>query len=303
MARSSTGSGSRRALVDPSNESISISRQCELLGLPRSSYYARPKPRGPEGFTDEEERAMRIIDEEHAENSQYGARSHMRNLARHGIDFGRHHVARLMRHMGIRSTAPQPDTSKPAKYHPKIPYLLRGKRIDFPNQVWSTDITYVPLGRGHVYLSAIIDWHSRYIVGWRLHDVAEAEECVMCMERAFEENGTPSICNSDQGSTYTARVYMESLARHNVRQSMDGVRRWADNVLIERWFRDLKHNCIYQTEYGNMRELRKVISGYVERYNFRRLHSSLDWCTPAEWYFSGINEENAPIDKMMKWAA
>lgn len=295
--------GFRKSLVEPSNESLSISRQCELLGIPRSSYYAKPRAKGPDGFTEEEERAMRIIDEEHAENSQYGARSHMRNLARHGIYFGRHRVARLMRHMGIRSTAPQPSTSKPARRHPKIPYLLRGKPIRFPNQVWSTDITYVPLGRGHVYLSAIIDWYSRYIVGWRLHDTLDAGECVMCMERAFEENGTPSIANSDQGSTYTAQCYIDCLSRANVRQSMDGVGRWADNVLMERWFRDLKHNCIYQTEYRNMRELRHVIAQYVDRYNFRRLHSSLDYSTPAEWYFSGINSSNAPIDKMMKWAA
>lgn len=118
---------------------------------------------------------MRIIDEEHAENSQYGARSHMRNLARHGISFGRHHVARPVRCMGIRPAAPQPDTSRPAKYHRKIPYLLRGKRIDFPNQVWSLDITYIPLDRGHACLSAVIDWHSRHVVGWRLHDTLDAD--------------------------------------------------------------------------------------------------------------------------------
>jgi len=116
------------------------------------------------------------------------------------------------------------------------------------------------------------------------------------MERAVDEHGSPSICNSDQGSTYTAQAYIDCLARHNVRQSMDGVRRWADNVLIERWFRDLKHDCIYQTEYRNMTELRQVIAGYVEKYNFRRIHSSLDYATPAEWYFSGLNETNMPKD-------
>lgn len=288
---------SRRQLVDEDNEDVSIKRQCELIGLPRSSYYAKPgQGRSPEGFTEEEERAMRIMDEAHLENSQYGARSHMHNLERHGICFGRHHVGRLMRCMGIRSTAPQPDASKPAKYHPKIPYLLRGKLISFPNQVWSTDITYIPLGHGHVYLSAVIDWFSRFIVGWRLHDTLEAEEAVMCVERAFEEHGTPSILNSDQGSTYTAREFIACLSGANVRQSMDGVRRWADNVLIERWFRDLKHECVYQTEYKNMRELRHIIAEYVDRYNKRRLHSSLDWATPAEWYFSGLNEANAPED-------
>lgn len=123
------------------------------------------------------------------------------------------------------------------------------------------------------------------------------------MERAFEENGTPSIANSDQGSTYTSQIYIDCLARHGVTQSMDGVKRWADNVLIERWFRDLKHNCTCQTEYGSMRELRHVIADYVDRYDFRRLHSSLDYSTPAERYLSGINEPNAPTEKMMKWAA
>ena len=141
---------SRKALVSKDNEGLTIARQCELLCLPRSSYYA---PGGkPRGFTEEEERAMAIMGEAHAENSYYGARSHMSNLARNGIRFGRHHVARLMAHMGIRSTAPQPKTSEHAKHHPKIPYLLRGKIVRFPNQVWSTDITYLPLGRGHVYL-------------------------------------------------------------------------------------------------------------------------------------------------------
>lgn len=225
---------------------------------------------------------MRTVDEERAENSRCGARSHMRNLARHGIDFGRHHVARPVRHMGIRSTAPQPDTSKPARYHPKTPHLLRGKRIDFPNQVWSTDITYIPLGRGHACLSAIIDRHSRCMVGRGPCDTIEAGERVACTGRAFEDNGTPSICNSNQGSTHTAQVYVDCLAGASVRQGMDGVGRRADGVLIERWFRDLKHECIYQAEYKNMRELRHVIAQYVERYNFRRPRSSLDHCTPAE---------------------
>lgn len=153
---------------------LSVSRQCELVGLPRSTFYSPgPKPRA---FTEEEERAMAIMDAQQLLCPSYGARSHMRKLAEHGILFSRRHCARLMEHMGLRSIAPMPNTSKPAKHHPKFPYLLKGKRIDFPNQVWSTDITYIPLGRGHAYLSAIIDWHSRYIVGWRLHDTMESRE-------------------------------------------------------------------------------------------------------------------------------
>ena len=290
----------KKSLVDRENPDITVKRQCELLGIPRSSFYAKRKP---EGFTEEEERAMKIMDEAHTENSYYGARSHMKNLAKHGIEFGRHHVARLMEHMGIRSTAPQPKTSTPAKKHPKIPYLLRGLPIRHPNQVWATDITYVPLGRGHVYLSAIIDLFSRFIVGWRLHDTIEAEEAVICMEQTIERYGCPAISNSDQGSTYTAQCYIDCLSSHSIRQSMDGVRRWADNVYIERWFRNLKHDCIYQTEYKNMRELRHVIAEYVDKYNYKRLHSSLDYATPAEWYFSGLNAVNFPEDKGMNLAA
>ncbi|MBQ9000553.1 MAG: IS3 family transposase [Eggerthellaceae bacterium] len=291
---------SKKALVDGENPDTTVKRQCELLGVPRSSYYAEAKP---EGFTEEEERAMRIMDAAHAENSYYGARSHMNNLARNGVRFGRHHVARLMEHMGTRSTAPQPKTSAPAKSHPEIPHLLRGLPVRHPNRVRATDITYVPLGRGHVCLSAIIDPFSRFVVGWRLHDAIEAAEAVICMEATVERRGCPAMSNSDQGSTYTAQCYIDCLARHDIRQSIDGARRWADSAYIERRFRDLKHDCIYQTEHRNMRGLRHVIAEYAEKYNFRRVHSSLDYATPAEWYFSGLNAVDFPEDKGMSLAA
>ena len=272
---------------------LSVSRQCELVGLPRSTFYA-PEPKH-RGFTCEEERAMAIMDAEQLACPSYGARSHMRNLAKHGIFFSRRHCARLMEHMGLRSIAPKPSTSKPARHHPKFPYLLKGKRVDFPNQVWSTDITYIPLGRGHVYLSAVIDWHSRYIVGWRLHDTMEARECVICMERAFAEHGTPAIANSDQGSTYTSDEYVACLERHGVAQSMDGKGRWADNVYIERWFRDLKRYCIYQREYSSFGELRRLIAEYVDTYNNRKMHASLDYATPASWYHFGMGSQDGGL--------
>lgn len=285
------GTADRRGLV-AEREGISVSRQCELVGLPRSTFYSRPAAAKPPAFTEEEERAMGIMDEEHARNPSYGARSHMRNLANRGIALSRRKVAALMEHMGIRSIAPGPSTSRPAKHHPRFPYLLRGKRIGFPNQVWSTDVTYVPLGRGHVYLSAVIDWHSRYIMGWRLHDTLEARECVACMERAFAEHGTPAVANSDQGSTYSSAEYVECLRRHGVEQSMDGKGRWADNVYIGRWFRDLKHYCIYQREYSTFGELRRLVAEYVENYNDRKLHGSLGYETPASWYYSGLNSRD-----------
>lgn len=277
----------KRALIDRECE-VSVTRQCELVGLAKSTLYS-PGPK-PKAFTAEEERAMAAMDAAHLEFPEFGARSHMRNLAvNHGIRMSRRRVSALMAHIGIRSTAPQPGTSKPCKAHPKFPYLLRGKRIMLPNQVWSTDITYIRLGRGHAYLSAIIDWHSRYIVGWRLHDTMESRECVACMERAFEEHGTPAICNSDQGSTYTADEYVGCLARHGVAQSMDGKARWVDNVFIERWFRNLKHDCLYLSEYSSFGELRRLIAGYVDKYNNRRPHTALGGSTPAQWYFSGLN--------------
>lgn len=282
----------KRALIDRGSE-LSVARQCELVGLPKSTLYA-PGPKA-RGFTEEEERAMAIMDKKHLEFPEFGARSHRDNLAgNHGIRLSRRRVRALMEHMGIRSTAPQPRTSAPAKHHPKFPYLLRGKRIMFPNQVWSTDITYIPLGRGHAYLSAIIDWNSRYIVGWRLHHTLEAHECVRCMERAFEEHGTPAIANSDQGSTYTAAEYVECLASRGIAQSMDGKGRWADNVFIERWFRNLKYDCLYQSEYRTFGELRRLIAAYVDKYNNRRPHTALGGSTPAEWYYSGLNAQGSP---------
>ena len=270
---------------------LSVSRQCELVGLPRSTFYA-PEPKH-RGFTCEEERAMAIMDAEQLACPSYGARSHMRNLAKHGIFFSRRHCARLMEHMGLRSIAPKPSTSKPARHHPKFPYLLKGKRVDFPNQVWSTDITYIPLGRGHVYLSAVIDWHSRYIVGWRLSDTMRAEDVVRCARRAFAEHGTPSVMNSDQGSVFGSDVYVSLLASNRVTQSMDGRARWRDNVLMERWFRTLKSEWLRTHEYSTPKELGRLVAEFVGYYNDARIHQSLGYDTPASWYYAGINERVA----------
>jgi Transposase and inactivated derivatives len=201
---------------------------------------------------------------------------------------GRTKVKRLMEYMGIRAIYPKPNTSAPAKQHPKFPYLLKGKVIRFPNQVWSTDISYIPIGKTHMYLSIIIDWYSRYIVGWRLHDTLEAVECVKCVETAFEQYGTPAIQNSDQGATYSANEYIELLANNGVAQSMDGKGRWVDNVFCERAFRTIKQECVYINEYSTPNELRAHIGAFIDDYNNERLHSALDYETPAEWYFSGI---------------
>lgn len=193
-----------------------------------------------------------------------------------------------MRGMGIESTAPMPSLSRPSKESKRFPYLLRGKPVLFPNQVWSLDITYVQLGGRHMYLTAIIDWHSRYIVGWRLSDTMRAREVVACAREAFARWGTPGVMNSDQGSVFGSDEYVSLLAGLGIPQSMDGKARWADNVRIERWFRTLKSERLRNAEYSTPRELEMEIAGFVEYYNNERIHQSLGYETPASWYCGGF---------------
>lgn len=236
---------------------------------------------------------MAAIDLIHLEHPCYGARTISRDLKRkYNIDMKRRKVASLMEAMGIRAIYAKPNTSAPGKQHPKFPYLLRNKTIRFPNQVWSTDITYIRIGSTHMYLSIVIDWFSRYITGWRLHDTLEATECVRCMEEAFETHGLPAIVNSDQGVTYSSNEYISLLADNRVEQSMDGKGRWVDNVFCERAFRTIKQECIYINDYSTPNELRALIADFIDDYNNDRLHSSLDYETPAEWYFSGIGSKD-----------
>ena len=232
---------------------------------------------------------MAAIDRIHLEHPCYGARRISKELSREDdIDMKRRKVAALMETMGIKAIYPKPNTSAPGRQHPKFPYLLKGKMVRFPNQVWSTDVSYIKIGKTHMYLSIVIDWFSRYIVGWRLHDTLEATECVKCMEEAFDDHGIPAYANSDQGATYSANEYIALLADRGVAQSMDGKGRWVDNVICERAFRSIKQECVYINEYSTPNELRSLIGTYIDDYNNKRLHSSLDYETPAEWYFSGI---------------
>jgi putative transposase len=237
---------------------------------------------------------MAGIDRVHVDNPAYGARKIARVLRSEGMgDATRWRVTRLMREMNVRPCCPLPSLSRPSKGSRRFPYLLRGKRVDFPNQVWSTDITYVQIGSRHMYLTAVIDWHSRYVVGWRLSDTMRAEEVVRCVGRAFADHGTPSIMNSDQGSVFGSEQYVGLLAASHVTQSMDGRARWRDNVLMERWFRTLKSEWLRTREYSTPRELERLVSEFVGYYNNRRIHQSLGYETPASWYFSGINQRAA----------
>jgi putative transposase len=189
-----------------------------------------------------------------------------------------------MDEMGIYAIYPKPNLSKPGKEHKRFPYLLKNKSILFPNQVWAIDITYIPMKHGHMYLTAIIDWYSRFIVGWALSDTLDTSPVIEALTLAMKQYGTPCIINSDQGSQFTSDAYIKLLAENGIRQSMDGKARWVDNVIIERWFRSLKTEYVYINDYASPRELRSGIDGYVLDYNTLRPHQSLDQETPAAEY-------------------
>ena len=246
---------------------------------------------GADAWSDKDERLAAEIDGIHVESLAFGARKISKMLQKQGERRAtRYRVAKLMDLMGIRPCCPLPSLSKPSRESRRFSYLLKGKSILFPNQVWSTDITYVQIGGRHMYLTAVIDWFSRYIVSWRLFDTMCAQEVAACARQAFEEHGTPSIMNSDQGSVFGSEEYVSLLASMHVEQSMEARARWRDNALMERWFRTLKSECLRQEEYSTPAELRAIIAKFVTWYNERRIHQSLGYDTPAEWYRSGICE-------------
>lgn len=267
------------------DEKLTVKRQCELLAVNRSSVYYQPK----EPTKEEQQRAEYIrsrLDYWHTEFCWMGSRNLLNKLRQDdkigGI--GRALIRHYMREMGIFAVYPKPDTSKANKQHKKYPYLLRGKRIWLPNQVWAIDITYISLGKTHMYLTAIIDWYSRYIVGWALSDTLETAPVLVALKEAIEKHGIPAIINSDQGSQFTSDDYTGYLQSMGIHQSMDGKARWVDNVIIERWFRSLKTEEIYISCYENPRELRVGIEEYIRKYNYERPHSSLGEERPATAY-------------------
>ena len=266
-----------------------MKRQLELLHIPRSSYYYKPRRRRRSLEGEERERAMRVVDEAHLEMPYAGCRKIREELGRRtegGIAVSRRCVAGLMEEMNVRPVCPEPNPSRPARKAPGHPYLLKNKAILFPNQVRSIDITYVPIGRTHMYPTCVIDRYSRLVVAWRLADDMGAAG--VCVEGGFAAHGTPAILNSDQGSAFNSAAYEGLLAGNGVRQSMDGKARWVDNVIVERWFRSLKTECVRISEYETPAELRRLISAYVEQYNNARPHQSLGYDTPAKWCYSGL---------------
>ena len=250
-----------------------MQRQCELLGLPRSTYYYQPRPESTENL-----RLLRRLDELYLKWPFFGSRRMAVTL---GVN--RKRIQRLMRMLGIEALYPKPNLSHPAPNHEVYPYLLRGVSIERPNQVWSTDITYVPMRAGFLYLVAVMDWFSRFVLSWELSNTMETGFCLAALEAAFRF-GQPEIWNSDQGSQFTATDFLAPLKKRGVSISMDGRGRALDNVFIERLWRSLKYELIYPGDFDNGAELMTALDRYFRFYNHQRPHQALGYRTPADLF-------------------
>ena len=264
--------------MDVDDPEISIRRQCELLGVNRSSLYYQPR-----GESEESLLLMRLIDEEYTRHPFYGSRRMMEWLCGRGYNVGRNRVRRLMQVMGIEAVYPKPKLSQPGEGHKIYPYLLKGVEVTHVNQVWSTDITYIRMADGFVYLVAVMDWYSRYVLSWSLSVTMELEFCVEALKRALLR-GRPEIFNSDQGSQFTSEKFSGELKTRGIEISMDGRGRCFDNIFIERLWRSLKYEEVYMHDYRLVPEARTGIGNWFRFYNQQRRHQSLDKRTPAEVY-------------------
>ena len=269
----------RRRMVDREHPSLSIARQCALLGVARSSLYYRPREASGENPA-----LMQAMDRQYLDTPFYGSRRMKVWLAREGIPVSRKRVQRLMRVMGLRAIYRSPRTSRPAPEHRVYPYLLEKIRVTRPNQAWAADITYLPMARGFLYLVAIMDWHSRYVVAWRLSNTLEADFCVDALKEALGQ-GQPEVFNTDQGSQFTSLEFTRVLQDHGVKISMDGKGRYTDNIFVERLWRTVKYEEVYLKAYANAAEARKELGAYFRFYNNQRPHQALGYRTPAEVFF------------------
>jgi len=262
---------------------LPITKQAEALNISRSSIYYLPRP-----VPDSDLAIMRRLDELHLEFPFAGSRMLRGLLAAEGCKIGRRHVKTLMRRMGIEALYRRPRTSKPEPGHNIFPYLLRGIEIARPNQVWAMDITYIPMERGYVYLTVVLDWFSRRVLSWRLSITMEASFCVETLEEALARYGKPDIFNTDQGSQFTGQAFTGVLASHRIAISMDGKGAWRDNVFVERLWRSVKYEEVYLRAYNTVGEARASLGRYLDFYNGRRPHSSLDGITPDQAYFNPL---------------
>lgn len=269
-------------MVEPENENIPIIRQCELLGLNRSSFYYQK-----EAEKEEDAVLMRLLDEQYTRTPFYGYRRMTHYLRSKGFRVNPKRVRRLMRKLGLEAIYPKPNLSKPGKEHLKFEYLLRGVEINRSNQVWATDITYIRLKNGFVYLLVILDWFSRFVIEMEVSNSLESAVFVECLKRALEK-GKPDIFNSDQGSQFTALVWLTVLQTNNIRISMDGRGRCFDNIFVERLWRTVKYEEVYLKEYRDVWEAEENLRKYFDFYNHERPHQSLGYKTPFEFYQAGL---------------
>ena len=266
-------------MIDRTHD-LPIARQAKALNISRGAVYYKPRPVSARDLA-----IMRRIDELHLERPFMGARMLRDMLNREGVSIGRRHVATLMKRMGIEAIYRRPNTSKPAPGHKIHPYLLRGLTIEKPNHVWAMDITYIPMARGFVYLAAVVDWATRRVLAHRVSITMEADFCIEALEEALAKHNKPEIFNTDQGSQFTSEAFTGVLIKNGIAISMDGKGSWRDNVFVERLWRSVKYEEVYLRAYESVGDACSSINRYLEFYNTKRPHSSLDRRTPDEAYF------------------
>jgi len=284
-------------MVVAANVNLSITVQCRLLSISRSSWYYNLKGESLLNLA-----LMRLIDEQFLLTPYYGSRQMARHLRRQGYCVGRHRIRRLMRIMGLRAIYQEPRTSIPHPEHKIYPYLLRNLDVTRPGQVWCTDITYIPIKRGFLYLVAIMDWYSRKVLSWRLSNSMNVSFCLEALEAAFARYGQPEIFNTDQGSQFTSFDFTSALKDRGIKISMDGRGRWMDNVFIERLWRSLKYECVYLNAFDNGLQARQNIGSWLTHYNQARPHSTFNGQTPDEVYNQKIENQGHAPDQRKKAA-
>jgi putative transposase len=274
-------------MIDRSHE-LPVSRQAKVLNISRGSVYYKPRPVSAADLA-----IMRRIDELHLDYPFAGSRMLRDMLGREGVQAGRQRVATMMRRMGIEALYRRPSTSKPAPGHKIYPYLLRGLKVERPNQVWAMDITYIPMARGFVYLAAVVDWFSRRVLSHRVSITMEADFCIAALEEAVAKHGRPEIFNTDQGSQFTSEAFTGALIKNEIAISMDGKGSWRDNVFVERLWKSVKYEEVYLRAYDSVADARASLGRYLDFYNRHRPHSSLDRKTPDEAYFNHLPQSAA----------
>jgi putative transposase len=274
----------RRVLVEPDHPQLSLVRQCQLLGLSRSGLYYQPV-----GESAENVHLMHLIDAEYTRHPFFGYRKITHWLRQAGYPVNKKRVQRLMQTMGLAAIGPKPNLSKPSPAHPVYPYLLRGVKVERVNQVWSADITYIRLAQGWMYLVAILDWFSRYVLAWEVSITLDTDFCLIALERALQ-HGCPTIFNTDQGAQFTSNAFTSRLATAHIAISMDSRGRALDNIFVERLWRTVKYEEVYPNDYQSVQFGQQRLASYFLFYNTERPHQALGYRTPAEVFFGSYNQ-------------